>query len=223
MSPSNSSTILEVRDTQASSVIVHRVPAESVHEFLEWEQRVSEAAKKFPGYRATDIYPPDEASGVEWVVIIHFERARDLKSWLDSPVRADWMARLPRVLRDYRLKTLPSGFGPWFAAQLDQSETRPASWKMALTVLLGLYPTVMLLDLAVGPLLSHLGRAGGMLVGNALSVSILQWGVMPPLQRLLSPWLNAGPNSTGRQVVGWVVLIVLVLALQVVLFQRIRG
>jgi antibiotic biosynthesis monooxygenase (ABM) superfamily enzyme len=214
---------LEFRDARASSVIVHRVPAASTDAFLDWERSISRAAEAFPGYRGTDLYPPADGGLAEWVVIIHFNGAEDLRRWIDSPERAAWAARLPGGLRDFRLTTLPTGFGPWFAAQLDQPGGQPASWKMALTVVLGLYPTVMLLALCVGPLLAHLGKAGSMLASNVLSVSILQWGVMPLLQPLLRPWLSAGAETSRARSAAWLVLIVIVLAGQVIVFQRIGG
>jgi hypothetical protein len=101
------------------------------------------------------------------VVVLHFDTAAALRGWLDSPERAGWVARLRDEVGEFRLRTLPGGFGPWFADP-------PAPWKVALTVLLGLYPTVMLLTLFVGPHTSRLGLALSMLVGNALSVALLQ-------------------------------------------------
>jgi antibiotic biosynthesis monooxygenase (ABM) superfamily enzyme len=214
---------LEIRDARASSVIVHRVPSGSTDAFLAWEAGISEAAKAFPGYRGTEIYPPAVDGAGDWVVIVHFCDAEDLGRWIESPVRAEWAAKLPGTLGDFRLKTLPCGFGPWFAAQLDHPGGQPAPWKMALTVLLGLYPTVMLLTLALGPLLAPLGMAGSMLVGNVLSVSILQWGVMLPLQRILRPWLAVGADTGRSRPALWLVLILIVLAGQVILFRQIGG
>jgi len=223
LAPSATPPRLDVRDARASSVIVHRVPAEQTDAFLDWEQGVSQAADAFPGCRGTEIYPPSGGGTAEWVVIIHFDDAENLARWLDSPVRADWAAKLPAGLRDFRLKTLAAGFGPWFAAQFDDPAGQPPSWKMALTVLLGLYPTVMILSILVGPRLAFLGMAGSMVVSNALSVSILQWGVMPLLQPLLLPGLSARAVTSRARSALWLVLILIVLAGQVTLFQRIGG
>ena len=143
--------------------------------------------------------------------------------WRAGSVSDGPPAKLPAGFPNFRLKTLPTGFGAWFAAQLDHPAGQPPPWKMALTVLLGLYPTVMLLTILVGPLLAHLGTAGSMLVGNALSVSILQWGFMPLLQPLLGPWLLAGADTSRTRSAVWLVLILIVLAGQATLFQRIGG
>jgi uncharacterized protein len=224
-SPSPSPPGLEVRDGRVSSVIVHHVRPEHTDAFLEWEAGVSQAVEAFPGYLGTDLYPPAGSGPPDWVVILNFDSSANLKAWLDSPVRADWSSRLPDELRDFRIKALPSGFGPWFAKQFfDDPEASPPSWKMALTVLLGLYPTVMLLSiLLVKPYLGGLGMSAAMLVSNALSVSILQWGIMPVLQPLLRPWLLVKDDKSRARESAWLALILVVLVGQVALFQRIAG
>jgi hypothetical protein len=101
------------------------------------------------------------------------------------------------------LKTLGGGFGAWFAEQArDAGAPAPPGWKMALCVVLGLYPTVMLLSMTVGRVTDRWGLALSMLVGNALSVSILQWGVMPVLTRLLKTWLQANDAANPRLMLG---------------------
>jgi antibiotic biosynthesis monooxygenase (ABM) superfamily enzyme len=153
-------------------------------------------------------------------VVIHFDDPQNLKRWTDSPERVEWSGKLAAEMRDFRIKTLPDGFASWFAGIV---EGGPAPWQMALTVVLGLYPTVMLLNIVLGRLLSPLGSAASMLVGNLLSVSILQWVVMPPLQRALRPWFRAtGGEKTAPLVLGAVAIAAL-LAGMVVLFRQVTG
>jgi uncharacterized protein len=78
---------------------------------------------------------------------------------------------------------------------------------MALSVLLGLYPTVMLLTLFVGPLTSRLGTAATVLIGNPLSASLLQWAVIPMLRGVLGPRLRASrPRGGALTIVGTVLI-----------------
>jgi uncharacterized protein len=94
---------------------------------------------------------------------------------------------------------------------------------MALVVLLGLYPTVMLLTIFPGPYTQPLGLALAMLIGNALSVCILQWGVMPLLNILLAPWLKANSDRQRVFSVGGLLLILVLLAGLVLLFRQVTG
>jgi antibiotic biosynthesis monooxygenase (ABM) superfamily enzyme len=94
---------------------------------------------------------------------------------------------------------------------------------MALTVLLCLYPTVMLLQLFPGPYTQPLGMAVSMLIGNALSVSLLQWIVTPVVCKLLAPWLKANTGKdTGFSIAG-LVLILCLLGVLACLFRLVTG
>ena len=171
--------------SRASSVIVHRVPPAAADRFLALQEELTREAEAFPGYRGTDVYPPADAAADEWVVLIHFVDAAALRGWLDAPVRDAWVMRVRKEVGEFRLQALPAGFGAWFTRP---DAAPPPGWKMVFLVLLGLYPTVMLLTLTVGRITNPLGLAAAMLIGNALSVSLLQYAVMPLLTRAFGPW-----------------------------------
>ncbi len=78
---------MDVRVSQASAVVVQRVPAASADWFMQWQRGVSTAAEIFGGYRGTEVYPPRDDQRNEWVVVIHFDGEKSLREWLDSPVR----------------------------------------------------------------------------------------------------------------------------------------
>jgi hypothetical protein len=119
------------------------------------------------------------------------------------------------TLDSNKLLGLPGGmFGPWFASLAQSQKAAPPSWKMVVTVLLGLYPTVMLLTLFPGPILNPLGFALAMLIANALSCSILQWVVMPVLTTVLAPWLKANSaKERGFSLGGFIAILCLLGAL----------
>jgi uncharacterized protein len=214
---------LEVRGARASSVIVQRILPDAAGLFMEWQRGITAAAAVFPGYQATEIYPPG-AQQEEWVVILHFDDPRTLQSWLDSPTRAEWVAKRPYEIGNYRLKTLPSGFGAWFAGLIDASGgALPPAWKIALTVLFALYPTVMLLTIIVGPYINPLGLAVSMLISNALSCSILQWVVTPWLNPLFGPWLRANEKRQRAYSLGGLIVILLLLLGMTILFRLVKG
>jgi antibiotic biosynthesis monooxygenase (ABM) superfamily enzyme len=221
MEPSTSSQPphWELQAPRASAVIVQHVPAAATDRFLEWQRGVTKVAEGFAGYRTTELYPPAAGQPDPWVTVVHFDKPESLQTWLDSSERGEWTDRLHREIGDFRVKTLPSGFGPWFAGLV----SRPPGWKIMLTVLLGLYPTVMLLAIVVGPWISPLGLAVAMLISNALSVCLLQWLVMPVLNRLAGRWLTARPQVDRVLTVVGTVLILALLAGMAVVFHRVKG
>jgi antibiotic biosynthesis monooxygenase (ABM) superfamily enzyme len=199
-----------VHGSRASSVITQIIPPGARDAFLEWQRGISAAAAQAPGYQTTEIYPPT-ATGEPWVVILHFSDPKALKDWLDSPKRAEWVAKLPCEIRDFRLQTFHSGFGAWFAGTLGGPPVLlPPTWKMALTILFTLYPTVMLLSIFVGPLTNPLGLAASILISNILSVCLLQWVVQPALDPMLGRWLRANePRQRGFSLGGLAALLLL--------------
>jgi antibiotic biosynthesis monooxygenase (ABM) superfamily enzyme len=215
---------MEMRGARVSTVVVQRVPEDRKATFLECQRGLAQAAEGFPGYQGTELYPPADDRHPEWVSVIHFSDQESLRGWLDSPVRTEWINKLRAEIGDFQLKTLPSGFGAWFAGLVTGPEGQPPpSWKVAMTVLLGLYPTVMILALVVGPFLNPLGMAASMLIGNALSVVVLQWVVMPPLTNALGPWLRANAPDKRATSIGGIALIGLLLGVLLVLFHLLAG
>jgi antibiotic biosynthesis monooxygenase (ABM) superfamily enzyme len=213
---------LEVRGARASSVIVQRIDPGDVAVFMDWQRGISAAAAEFPGYQTTEIYPP-LGHQKEWVVILHFDDQRTLQNWLDSPTRAEWIAKkLPRQVRDFRLRTLPSGFGPWFAGLTADGGPLP-HWKMILTVLFGLYPTVMLLVIFLSPLTKRFGMSVAMLLSNAASVCFLEFVGTPVTRGLLRPWLRAGGQEGRRVSLIGSVLILAALGVMTALFSLVVG
>lgn len=194
---------IDVRFAEASSVIVHHVPTQQVDQFLEWEKEITRTAKGVSGDVKTEVYPPTEANADRWVVVMTFANQGDLNRWLESPERADCLAKKPAEMGSYSVEKMPGGFGAWFAG-LDRTSNgrgdvpvdRLPGWKTALVVLLALYPTVMLLTLFVYPWLTGIGLAFTILIGNILIVSILQWILMPPLMAILHRWLVTPPSKS---------------------------
>ena len=214
---------LEMHASRASSVITQIIPPGARDAFLEWQRGICTAAAEAPGYQTTEIYPPAGA-GEPWVVIIHFDDPKTLTDWLDSPKRAEWVAKLPCEIRDFRMQMLPSGFAAWFAGALaGKPVPLPPTWKMALTILFTLYPTVMLLSIFVGPYTNPLGLTVSILIGNILSVSLLQWIVQPALDPVLGPWLRANEPRQRALSLGGLAILLLLLGGMALLFHLTVG
>jgi uncharacterized protein len=214
---------MDIHGSLVSTVVVQRVPADRVQNFLEFQRGLTAAAERFAGYRGTELYPPPERQS-DWVAVIHFSDNDTLQHWLDSPVRAEWIKKLRDEIGDFQLKTLPSGFGAWFAGLETGPEGEPPpSWKIAMTVLLGLYPTVMVLAIFLGPHLSFLGMAFSMLISNILSVSLTQWVVIPPLMNVLGPWLRANAPEQRALSIGGLALLWLLIGGLALVFRVVTG
>jgi len=196
--PTDREISLEILSPQsrATAVVVQTVPPEQTHEFLEWQRGITGDASLHPGYKYTEIYQPAPTTKAEWVTVVHFESNALLEAWINSPVRQKWVDDFKKRFGDFTLKRV-GGFDAWFSDLADTDQKIP-DWKMVLTVVAALYPTVMVLTYwLLTPFLKPLPFAAQMLIGNIASVAFLQWVAMPLLTRRLSFWLR--PTKTT----GW--------------------
>src|SRR5690349_19351762 len=106
---------------------------------MQWQRDVTAAAETFAGYSATDLYPPADPAQDPYVIVIHFENPTALRAWLDSPARAEWVAKLREKSKHFEVETMQAGFGAWFVQQA-RPAGGPRPWKIVLTVVLGLFP-----------------------------------------------------------------------------------
>ncbi|MEU8690687.1 antibiotic biosynthesis monooxygenase [Streptomyces sp. NPDC048665] len=191
-------------DPLVTVVVTHRVAPRHVDEFLDWQHRMTQEESKFAGFRGTELFRPVEGLQEEWTTLYRYDSAEHLDAWLTSPQRQRILAEGEKF-DDFRLRTIDNSFGSWFAFGGDGEETPPppSVTKTSLAVWVGLYPTVVLLTLALFPL--HLPLWIGLLVGNLLSSFLMSFLTMPYyVNPLLGRWLRppAAEPSLGANIRG---------------------
>ena len=180
-------------DSLVTVVVTHRVEPESVDEFLSWQDRLRVAESSFPGFRGTELFRPVEGIQEEWTALYRYNTADDLDRWLLSDERKELLAEGEKF-HDYQSRTIDNSFGNWFAFDEHGSEASPPSnFKTSLAVWVGVYPTVMLIALALWSL--RLPMWFNLLIGNLLSSLALSYFVMPYcVNPLLKNWLRPPPD-----------------------------
>ncbi|MDX3533518.1 antibiotic biosynthesis monooxygenase [Streptomyces sp. MB09-01] len=185
-------------DPLVTVVVSHRVHPDNVDDFLAWQERMSQEESKFEGFRGTEIFRPVEGLQDEWTTLYRYDNAEHLDAWLTSAKRREILAEGEKF-DDFRLRTIDNSFGSWFAFEENGREAPPPSeTKTAIAVWVGLYPTVVLLTLALHPLGMPLWF--GLLVGNLLSSFIMSFFTMPHyVNRLLRRWLWPPPDEPSAR------------------------
>ena len=211
------------REESPVALIVHHVARHNEQKFLSAQRDVSELVATFPGYERTVVFPPNPGVHEEWIISVHFDTSANLDRWLESPERAAYLESHKPTIGEYELRKTSMGLDAWFASQ-DGQAPRPPAWKMVLTVVLVLFPTVMVLNLwVVGPWLQWMNFSERMLAGNFMSVAILQWIAMPLATAALAWWLKPTRDcGVGRTVAG-VVLVAVVMAISLMIFSALAG
>lgn len=181
-------------------VVSQRVDPAHDTEYEAWQRGITTAASKFAGFLGSETFEPVAGVQDEWVVVFRFASPSTLQRWLDSDVRQRWLDKSRRWVRDVEIQTVGGGLGGWFPIAATSPSAAPP-WKQAMTVLLVLYPTVMLLNLSLVPRLASFTSASAtVFASNLASVAILTWLAMPSVTRWLAPWLtsaNAKTSLTG--------------------------
>ncbi|MFJ3879004.1 antibiotic biosynthesis monooxygenase [Streptomyces sp. NPDC090077] len=181
-------------DPLVTVVVTHRVHPDQVGDFLAWQRRMSHEESKFEGYRGSEVFRPVEGLQEEWTTLYRYDNAEHLDAWLTSAKRQEVLAE-GRKFNEFKLRTIDNSFGSWFAfAENGKEAPPPSETKTSVAVWVGLYPTVVLLTLALHPLGMPLWL--GLLVGNLLSSFIMSFFTMPYyVNPLLRRWLRPNANE----------------------------
>lgn len=55
-------------------------------DYQAWEKRILSAASRYPGYRGSEVKPPNDIQ-LDWVIVYRFDSVPNLRNWLNSSTR----------------------------------------------------------------------------------------------------------------------------------------
>ena len=112
---------------------------------------------------------------------------RQLNAWM-SPAARRVLEEAEPLIVGFEAQRVDTSFPGWVPA--DPATGRPPSiWKTAALVLLTLFPVVMLELKFLNPHLRGLPPSLATFIGNAISVTLTTWPLMPLAIRAFRPWL----------------------------------
>ena len=189
--PASQNVLVREDEAELVTVVVsHPVDPADEDSFLAWQERVTDAERGFDGFRGAELFRPVAGVQDEGTALYRFDSDEHLDAWLESPERQRLLDE-GRHFKNFILKRISSPFGSWFAPSGGEGGCEaPAQWKTAFSVLVGLYPTVVLLTLAISEIWKKAELWESLLIGNILSVALLTWVVMPIVTRVLRFWLE---------------------------------
>lgn len=177
-------------DEESVTVIVsRRVKLGREKEFEKWAVGIAGEAEKFEGFLGTKNIEPSNITNFNSVVIIKFDRYRNLKKWEDSSVRAMWIERASDFTEgDVQVQKL-TGLEYWFTLSKAPLQTPPPRYKMAVVTFFALFPTINFVNLILKPLSGILYGIFGMAINVMLTIILMTYIIMPLMTRLFAPWL----------------------------------
>lgn len=177
------------QDYPVTAVISHVVRAGREEGYEEWFHGIAADARKFTGHLGVSAIRPQDHAHPEYVVILKFDCYNNLKTWLESDVRREWIERLqPLIERPENIQTL-SGLETWFALPNRPMKAPPPRYKMALVTWVGVFSTIFVLNWVLTPLLLGFPAILRLLISTGVTVLLLTYVIMPRLTQLFRKWL----------------------------------
>ena len=174
---------------QVTSIISHVVRPGREQGYEEWFHGIATDARKFEGHLGVSTIRPRDHAHPEYVVILRFKRYDNLKTWLESDIRREWIQRLQSLIEKPEAIQTLTGLETWFTLPKQTLKSPPPRYKMALTTWLGVFVTLAILSRLLAPILSSLPILLNQFVSTGLVVVLLTYVIMPRLTKLLSKWL----------------------------------
>lgn len=181
---------------------------EQIGHFRVLQEKMDAAAKGFDGYLGRQLVVEGHEDGIQCTVRIHFHSLEQCLAWLDSRQRRQLLNEAEKSMGyTYRSGLEQHSFEQWLSTRIRK---KPPTWKVNLLVWLALYPSLMLLAIAGQSSLGTLPMPLRTFIGNAITIPITGWLLVPWLSRVYQPWLER--RSTRWQRLGTLSILGLLLA-----------
>lgn len=204
-------------DNGVTEVIVTRVNPGKEREFRNWIASIHEVEAQFPGFRSAYVQSPAEGEIGTWITLLQFDTNEHLDHWLQSGERKELLKEMKTLVETLEQHRVISPYGGWFAPIAEEGGA-PPNWKQAMVVLLVLFPIVVLEIKFLSPHTAGLGVSLSTFVGNAISIALVTWAMMPLAISGLGWWLkNSCPPL--KSALG-ILLVFLLYAAEIMLFQN---
>lgn len=188
-----------------TAVITVRVRVGADEQYRDWQRRMAELMAKQPGHLGTNVQTPIRGLQEDWVIMTKFDTEEHLSQWLKSPARSKMLSEIQPLIETSTVREARTSFDGWFPFTAGQRP--PRAWQQSALVLLTLYPIVVLEMLFLNPLLMWIWPGISTFIGNAISVSLTGFILIPLAARAFGWWLL--PNaSRARLWTGAVILVV---------------
>ncbi|PSN15697.1 antibiotic biosynthesis monooxygenase [filamentous cyanobacterium CCT1] len=174
---------------QVTAIISHFIRPGREQGYEEWLHGIATAAHQFKGHLGVNVIRPCNPAHPEYVAIVRFDHYNNLKIWLESSMRQEWLKRLqPLIEKPETIQTL-TGLETWFTLPNKPMKAPPPRYKMAIVTWLGVFFTISILNRLLVPLLAGLPVLLRTLLVTGLTVALLTYVIMPRLTQLFRQWL----------------------------------
>jgi antibiotic biosynthesis monooxygenase (ABM) superfamily enzyme len=191
-----------------TEVFVTQVSSDKEMDYRKWIAKIHQIEAKFPGFRGVYVQAPHNGERT-WITLLQFDTIEHLDKWIMSEERKEILAESKELIASLESHRMFSPYAGWFKSIEQTTGQVPAIWKQTMIVLLVLFPLVMLEFKFLNPFLTGLNISLATFIGNAISVSLVAWPMVPLVIRYLSWWLvPQGKNQLLKTVAGTLLVLI---------------
>lgn len=200
-----------------TEVIVAEVRPKNQQAYREWSAKIHQVEAQFPGFRGVYVQAPSQGQGHHWITLLQFDTMENLDRWLESSERKDILSESGPFITSLETHRVISPYAGWFASIARVGEV-PSVWKQTMLVLLILFPIVMLELKYLSPLTNSLNLSLSTFIGNAISVTLISFPMMPIAIWCLGWWLSPGSKNRLKRTILGTVLVCGLYLLEIAIF-----
>ena len=193
-------THAETRKNKEIVVVITRKITEGKDEEYElWLQKIKNIESQQKGFISHEHLVPIDGYQQSWTSIIRFDTRENLEQWMSSAQQKQIVEEVKKICSNVQIR---SSWGVYEGLFRDPNEPNGKhhipTWKMTLTIILSLYPTVYLISHAFSWLVESWPFAIKLLFMNTVAVIVMSWVSLPFVKKIIDKWLvrdNTTPNQ----------------------------
>ena len=176
----------------ASVVISHHILEGKHQEYEAWLNDIAPVCKSYPGHIDWQIIRPIPNLTFIYTVIIRFDTIENLKNWMESQDRKQFIERAKPLFAKDDHYHINSGLDFLFVSETEKSNP-PARWKQYLVTWSAIFPLAFGIPLIIVPFLRMFPIPQYAVVDTLINTGVIVWlmvyVVMPHYTKLIKTWL----------------------------------
>jgi uncharacterized protein len=186
------------KDTTVTVVVSRRIKKGREKEFEELSPKLTQNAHSFDGYLGSVLLKPSSSDDPEYRIIYKFNNQDNLDVWLASSQRLELLKQIEDLLEEESKISTSVGIVTWLSLPGKPAVKAPKKYKITLVSWLALYPTVTLIFLIFGSLLSEVPLLVRTFIVTAMVMPLMSYVLMPRFTKWFSFWLFADDKKSVR-------------------------
>jgi antibiotic biosynthesis monooxygenase (ABM) superfamily enzyme len=178
-----------------SVVLSRTVKTGKEKEYEKLAHKAIASSLKYTGHEGTTVIKEGER---RYHLVYRFSNHNMLDKWLSSTERQVLRTQINKITEESIDIQKLTGFETWFKVPGQTPQKSPPRYKMWLATLLGAYPVVVIFQAILSSKIEKWPLLLRSAIFPLILLTIMMYGVMPLITKLLKPWLYKNVDSAQQ-------------------------